>query len=255
MTRGHAEALMPLLKRVMDQAGMRIYRHRPRRRDYRTRQLYRLARRPCGRAWHCSGGRQTGRGRYRRFRSLPLRTWQATTVFRSLPPSTRGTAHVYLQVFSAGGRTFSTPRLASLSEAAAAAGEAPACIVGTAAQFVADALTNGAAPTGHRGPAAGPRYRLGCTDGRCRAGRAIAAGAAISARRRRATAIRGPTAAPMMNFVARLFTRAEPTDLGGEARTTPPPLPPCMPLRSGAAGARMSFAGCLPTATLSPIAP
>jgi tRNA threonylcarbamoyl adenosine modification protein YeaZ len=48
--------------------------------------------------------------------------------------------HVWLQVFSPGGRTFSAPRLAALSEAVQAASEAPAFIVGSAAQAVADAL-------------------------------------------------------------------------------------------------------------------
>ena len=48
--------------------------------------------------------------------------------------------HVYLQVFGPGGRTCVAPRLAPLSEAVRAASEAPARIVGSAAQAVADAL-------------------------------------------------------------------------------------------------------------------
>ena len=47
---------------------------------------------------------------------------------------------VYLQVFGPGGATLLAPRLAPLSEAAAAAAAAPARIVGSAAQAVADAL-------------------------------------------------------------------------------------------------------------------
>ena len=54
-------------------------------------------------------------------------------------------AHVYLEVFTASGRTLLAPRLAPLSEAVHAASEAPARIVGSAAQAVADGL-----------PAAGP---------------------------------------------------------------------------------------------------
>jgi tRNA threonylcarbamoyl adenosine modification protein YeaZ len=50
-------------------------------------------------------------------------------------------AHVYLQVFAPGGRTIVAPRLASLSEAVRAAAETPARIVGNAAQIVADGLT------------------------------------------------------------------------------------------------------------------
>jgi tRNA threonylcarbamoyladenosine biosynthesis protein TsaB len=55
--------------------------------------------------------------------------------------------HVFLEVFGPGGRTVIAPRLAPLREAARAAAEAPARIVGTAAQAVADALAaTGAAP-------------------------------------------------------------------------------------------------------------
>jgi tRNA threonylcarbamoyl adenosine modification protein YeaZ len=48
--------------------------------------------------------------------------------------------HVYLQVFAPGGRTLIAPRLAPLGEAVRAAAEAPARIVGSAAQAIADAL-------------------------------------------------------------------------------------------------------------------
>jgi tRNA threonylcarbamoyladenosine biosynthesis protein TsaB len=48
--------------------------------------------------------------------------------------------HVYLQVFGSGGRTVIAPRLAPLSEAIRAAAQAPARIVGSAAQAVADGL-------------------------------------------------------------------------------------------------------------------
>jgi tRNA threonylcarbamoyladenosine biosynthesis protein TsaB len=55
--------------------------------------------------------------------------------------------HVFLEVFGPGGRTVIAPRLAPLREAARAAAETPARIVGTAAQAVADALAaTGAAP-------------------------------------------------------------------------------------------------------------
>ena len=45
--------------------------------------------------------------------------------------------HVYLQVFGAGGRTLITPRVAPLNEAVRAAAETPARIVGSAANTVA----------------------------------------------------------------------------------------------------------------------
>ncbi len=48
--------------------------------------------------------------------------------------------HVYLQVFGPGGRTVIAPRLAPLSEAVRAAAEAPARLVGSAAQAIADGL-------------------------------------------------------------------------------------------------------------------
>jgi len=50
-------------------------------------------------------------------------------------------AHVYLQVFSPGGRSFSAARLAPLREAIQAAAETSAYIVGSAAQAVADGLS------------------------------------------------------------------------------------------------------------------
>jgi tRNA threonylcarbamoyl adenosine modification protein YeaZ len=53
--------------------------------------------------------------------------------------------HVYLQLFAAGGRIASGARLAPLDEAVRAAAEAPARIVGSAAQSVADRLTGAAA--------------------------------------------------------------------------------------------------------------
>jgi tRNA threonylcarbamoyladenosine biosynthesis protein TsaB len=48
--------------------------------------------------------------------------------------------HVYLQVFGPGGRTLLAPRLAPLADAVAAAAAAPARIVGSAARSVADGL-------------------------------------------------------------------------------------------------------------------
>ena len=51
-------------------------------------------------------------------------------------------AHVYLQVFGPGGRTLIPPRLAPLDEAIRAAAQAPARIVGSAARAVAEGLAN-----------------------------------------------------------------------------------------------------------------
>jgi tRNA threonylcarbamoyladenosine biosynthesis protein TsaB len=49
--------------------------------------------------------------------------------------------HAYLQVFGPGGRTLVAPRLAPLSEAARVAADAPARIVGSAARAVADRMS------------------------------------------------------------------------------------------------------------------
>jgi tRNA threonylcarbamoyladenosine biosynthesis protein TsaB len=51
-------------------------------------------------------------------------------------------SHVYLEVFGSGGRTLIAPRLAPLAEAIRAAAQAPARIVGSAAQAVADGLAD-----------------------------------------------------------------------------------------------------------------
>ena len=56
MVRGHAEALMPLIGRVVDNGGYRIFRARPHRRHSWSRQFHRPARRRfCG-AGHCARG-------------------------------------------------------------------------------------------------------------------------------------------------------------------------------------------------------
>ena len=60
MVRGHAEALMPLIARVMERAGARFRRARPHRRHHRARQLHRPARRHRGRARHRARRRQAG---------------------------------------------------------------------------------------------------------------------------------------------------------------------------------------------------
>jgi tRNA threonylcarbamoyladenosine biosynthesis protein TsaB len=52
--------------------------------------------------------------------------------------------HVYLQVFGPAGRIIIAPRLARLSEAVRAACDAPARIVGSAAQAIADRMPKGA---------------------------------------------------------------------------------------------------------------
>ena len=118
--------------------------------------------------------------------------------------------HVYLQVFGAGGRTLVAPRLAPLADAIRAASEARTRIVGTAAKAVAAGLAGTApAPVISR-RARSTRYRLGRADRRCGSGSTSAAEAAISAGAGRAAAIRRLFAAAMIGFLSRLFKRGDP---------------------------------------------
>jgi tRNA threonylcarbamoyl adenosine modification protein YeaZ len=140
MTRGHAEALMPLVARVMDQAGIAFS------------DLDRVA-------------VTTGPGSFTGLRvgiaaargialaadkpAVGLSTLTAYAAPHmaeddSVPVVAAIDArhgHVYLQVFGPGGRTLTVPRLAPLREAVQAASAAPTCIVGSAAQSVAAALS------------------------------------------------------------------------------------------------------------------
>jgi tRNA threonylcarbamoyl adenosine modification protein YeaZ len=140
MVRGHAEALMPLVKRVMDAAGLGFT------------DIDRVA-------------VTTGPGSFTGLR-VGIAAARGIALSADKPAVGVSTlsvyaaprlaaddqvpviaaidarhAHVYLQVFSPGGRLFTAPRLASLREAVLAASETPACIVGSAAQTIADALT------------------------------------------------------------------------------------------------------------------
>ncbi len=145
MARGHAEALMPLVKRVMERAGIAFS------------DIDRIA-------------VTTGPGSFTGLRvgiaaargialaadkpAVGLSTLAAYAAphmaaddsFPVVAAIDARHGHVYLQVFSAGGRSFTTPRLASLREAVQAASAAPACIVGSAAQAVADGLPQADSP-------------------------------------------------------------------------------------------------------------
>jgi tRNA threonylcarbamoyladenosine biosynthesis protein TsaB len=140
MVRGHAEALMPLLRWVMNEAGMAFP------------DIDRIA-------------VTTGPGSFTGLRvgiaaargialaankpAVGLTTLSAYAAphmtaddkFPVVAAIDARHAHVYLQVFSAGVRTFTAPRLAPLRDAVQAAAKTPCCIVGSAAQLVADALS------------------------------------------------------------------------------------------------------------------
>src|SRR6266702_384521 len=139
MVRGHAEALMPLIARVMKRSDMAF------------RDLDRIA-------------VTTGPGSFTGVRvglaaatGVPVVGVSTLAVYAAPYLAANGKSpviaaidarheHVYLQVFGPGGQTLVSPRLARLSEAIGAASNAPACLVGSAARAVADGLSK-TAPT------------------------------------------------------------------------------------------------------------
>jgi tRNA threonylcarbamoyladenosine biosynthesis protein TsaB len=153
MSRGHAEAVMPLIARVMDQA------------DIDFAQLDRIA-------------VTTGPGSYTGLRvgisaargialaagkpAIGLTTLAAFAAPHIAESDSTAVVtaidarhdHVYLQVFGIGGRTLVAPRIAAVRDAARAAMTGPARIIGSAADQVAAAWPRGAEPpllVEHRG--------------------------------------------------------------------------------------------------------
>jgi tRNA threonylcarbamoyladenosine biosynthesis protein TsaB len=140
MVRGHAEALLPMIKRVMDKAGMTVAG------------IDRIA-------VTTGPGSFTGlRVGIAAARGIALAADKPavglTTLSAYAAPHMATDdqlpvvavidarhSHVYLQVFGPGGRTSSAPRLAPLREAVEAAAETSSAIVGSAAQSVAEALS------------------------------------------------------------------------------------------------------------------
>lgn len=140
MTRGHAEALMPLVQRVMNEATLAFS------------DIDRIA-------VTTGPGSFTGlRVGIAAARGIALAAGKPivglTTLSAYAAPVMAADdnypvvaaidarhAQVYLQIFGPGGRTLTAPRLAPLREAAQAAGAAPCCIVGSAADLVAAAMS------------------------------------------------------------------------------------------------------------------
>jgi tRNA threonylcarbamoyl adenosine modification protein YeaZ len=145
MVRGHAEALLPLIARVMDEAEVEF------------RELDRIA-------VTVGPGSFTGlRVGISAARGIALAAGKPaiglTTLAALAAPHIAEDditpvlvaidarhEHVYMQVFGAGGRTLLPPRVAPLREAARAATSGPARIVGSAAELVAGAWPRGAPP-------------------------------------------------------------------------------------------------------------
>jgi tRNA threonylcarbamoyladenosine biosynthesis protein TsaB len=145
MTRGHAEALMPLLARVMERSGMTLS--------------------DIDRVVVTTGpGSFTGlRVGISAARGIALAANKPAVGLSTLsayaaPHLTADNAapvvcaidarheNVYLQVFSPDGRTLTPPRLATLREAVHAASASPARIVGSAAQAVVAAMRKTSTP-------------------------------------------------------------------------------------------------------------
>jgi tRNA threonylcarbamoyladenosine biosynthesis protein TsaB len=140
MIRGHAEALVPLVKRVMDQAsvsfpdidrvavtvgpgsftGLRVG-------IAAARGIALAADRPV-----------VGVSTLAAYAAPHMAADDTVPVVAAIDARH---SHAYLQVFSPGGRNVTAPRLATLAEAVQSAAEAPSCVVGSAADLVADALS------------------------------------------------------------------------------------------------------------------
>jgi tRNA threonylcarbamoyl adenosine modification protein YeaZ len=145
MARGHAEAIMPLIARVMDRAKIEF------------RELDRVA-------VTVGPGSFTGlRVGISAARGIALAAAKPAVGLSTLAgfaaphiaaDDTTPVAavvdarhdHVYLQVFGPGGRTVLAPRIASLADAVTAAISGPARIVGSAADLVARSWPKSAAP-------------------------------------------------------------------------------------------------------------
>jgi tRNA threonylcarbamoyladenosine biosynthesis protein TsaB len=144
MTRGHAEALIPLIARVMKQSGMGfddldrvVVTTGPG--SFTGLRVGLAAARGIGVA---TGLPVTGVSTLSAYAAPYLGADDKSPVVAAIDARHR---HVYLQVFAPGGRTLIAPRLAPLDEAVRAASQAPARIVGSAALAVADGLAETAA--------------------------------------------------------------------------------------------------------------
>jgi tRNA threonylcarbamoyl adenosine modification protein YeaZ len=142
MTRGHAEALVPLLARVMDKANAAFV------------ELDRIAVTTgpgsfTGLRVGISAARGIGLAANKPVLGLStLAAYAAPHIAAddSVPIAVAIDArhyHVYLQIFGAGGRTLVAPRISSVSDAVRDATPGPARLVGSAAQLIARAWPSG----------------------------------------------------------------------------------------------------------------
>jgi tRNA threonylcarbamoyladenosine biosynthesis protein TsaB len=145
MARGHAEAVMPMIARVMDLA------------ETEFAELDRIAVTTgpgsftglrvgiaAARGIALTSGKPAiGLSTLSGFAAQHIAEDDSTNVVCAIDARHE---HVYLQIFGIGGRTIVTPRIAPLREAVRAATVAPARIVGSAANLVAAAWPKTAAP-------------------------------------------------------------------------------------------------------------
>jgi tRNA threonylcarbamoyladenosine biosynthesis protein TsaB len=136
MVRGHAEAVMPLIARVMDQAGL----------DFATLDRIAVTTGPgsftglrvgisAARGLALAAGKPAvGLSTLAGFAAPHIAEDDDTTVVAAIDARHE---HVYLQVFGAGGKTVVPPRIAPLREAVRAAAASPARIVGSGAELIA----------------------------------------------------------------------------------------------------------------------
>ena len=141
MTRGHAEALMPLLVQLMQGAGM----------DFGDIDRVVVTTGPgsftglrvgisAARGIALAAGKPAvGLSTLAAYAAPHMATDETVPVVAAIDARH---AHVYLQVFGPGGRTHTAPRLSPLAEAVRAAAAARSCIVGSAAQSVAAGLSD-----------------------------------------------------------------------------------------------------------------
>jgi len=145
MTRGHAEAVMPLIARVMDLA------------DVEFAELDRIAVTTGPGSFTglrvgisaargialAAGKRAIGLSTLAGFAAPLIAEDDSTHVVTAIDARHD---NVYLQVFGAGGRTLVAPRIATLRDAVRATMTGPARIIGTGANLVAAAWPKGADP-------------------------------------------------------------------------------------------------------------
>jgi tRNA threonylcarbamoyladenosine biosynthesis protein TsaB len=136
MTRGHAEAIMPLIARVMDQAGI----------DFADIDRIAVTTGPgsftglrvgisAARGIALAAGKPAvGLSTLAGFAAPHIAENDSSTVVAAIDARHD---HVYLQVFGAGGRSVVPPRIAPIKEAVRAAMGGPARIVGSGAELIA----------------------------------------------------------------------------------------------------------------------